>query len=205
MFCWSYRNSEPCQPKVIWPSILDFACRGFCLVKLIWEWHDDIFCGSDTFTAFPRHPLTPSSGWTGGAEGWFHSQWGIAFVWSLNKCIILYICYTIQANSVRQFAIAWCFVERLEKVNHVNPKLYDLAFWVSLWKGFALSSWYGRGMMTSFAAPTLSQHFRDTLWLHLRGEPVVQRADSTASEVSHLSDRWIRCIILYTCYTYTCK
>ena len=69
-------------------------------------------------------------------------------------------------------------------------------------EGFALSSWYGSGMMTSFAAPTLSQHFRDTLWLHLRGEPVVQRADSTASEVSHLSDHWMSCIILYTCSTY---
>ena len=61
------------------------------------RWCDDTFCGSDTFIAFPRHPLTSPSGWTGGAEGWFHSQWGIAWVWSLlrrNDCVILQ---------------AWCF------------------------------------------------------------------------------------------------
>ena len=61
------------------------------------RWCDDTFCGSDTFIAFPRHPLTSPSGWTGGAEGWFHSQWGIAWVWSFlrrNDCEILQ---------------AWCF------------------------------------------------------------------------------------------------
>ena len=75
---------------------------------------------------------------------------------------------------------------------------------ILLLEGFALSSWYASGMMTSFAAPTLSQHFRDTLWLHLRGEPVVQRADSTASEVSHLSDPWMSCTTLEFCAIFEC-
>ena len=48
----------------------------------------------------------------------------------------------------------------------------------------------------NLAAPTLSQHCRDTLLLHLRGEPVGQRADSTASEVSQESDHCRACLSL---------
>ena len=115
VFWWYNRNHQPMIPWSTWiQGFLDFACRGYSLAKLIWEWHDDIFCGSDTFIAFPRHPLTPSSGWTGGAEGWFHSQWGIALVWSLNELHDLVHMFHPLVHSLYRFA--WLFSGDILKI-----------------------------------------------------------------------------------------